>query len=60
MTSAITAVIDNLLTGEENLRPSPPGWSGRPQPCSGPIAISVSSYAAAGKGVKQHFAGWVR
>jgi hypothetical protein len=41
----------NLLTGEENLLRSSPGWSGPPPPpCSGPIAISVSSYAAAGNG----------
>ncbi len=40
----------NLLTDEENLLRSTPGWSGWQPPCSGPIAISVSSYAAAGNG----------
>ena len=62
MTSAITAtglrksfggkiVLDgiDLLTGEENLLRSTPGRSG-PPPCSGPIAISILSYPAAGNG----------
>ncbi len=40
----------NLLTGAENLLRSTPGRSGPPPPCSGPIAISVLSCAAAGNG----------
>jgi len=43
------SAVDNLLTGEENLLRSAPGRSG-PPPCSGPIAISVLSYPAAGNG----------